>query len=183
MKRIIIIFGSIAGLIVTSLMLVSISGIFNNSEGGIGSLLLGYASMLVAFSLIFVGIKNYRDKHNDGAISFGKALQIGLLITLVASTIYVVIWMIDNYFFMPDFYEKYSAHLIAKMKSAGATLAEIQKQMAENQKMAEMYNNPFFKAMFTYMEILPVGIVVSLIAALILKRKPKTDGMIAANPV
>lgn len=183
MKKIVIICGSIAGLIVTSLMLASIAGCFGGSdfEGSLGSMLLGYTTMLVAFSLIFVGIKNYRDKHNDGIISFGKALKIGLLITLVASTIYVVVWMIDNYFFIPDFYEKYSAHIVAKMKSAGASAAEIQKQIAENQKMGEMYKNPFFKAMFTYIEILPVGIIVSFVAALILKRRPKTDNMIAAN--
>lgn len=181
MKKIVIICGSIAGLIVTALMLISISGYRNpNFEG---SLLLGYTSMLVAFSLIFVGIKNYRDKYNEGVISFGKALKIGLLITLVASTIYVVVWMIDNYVFMPDFYEKYSAHIVAKMRASGATADAIQKQILDNQKMTVMYRNPFFKAMFTYLEILPVGIVVSLIAALILKRKPKTDNMMTTSQV
>lgn len=182
MKKIIIICGSIAGLIVTSWMLASISGcISSDFEGSVNGMLLGYSSMVIAFSMIFVGIKNYRDKHNSGVISFGKSLKIGLLITLVASTIYVIVWMIDNYYFIPDFYEKYSAHLVAKMRSGGATAAEIQKQIAENQKMGEMYKNPFFKALFTYIEILPVGIIMSLLAALILKRKPKSDDTIAAS--
>jgi hypothetical protein len=183
MKKIIIICGSIAGLIVTSIMLASISGCITGSdfEGGIGSMLLGYSSMVVAFSLIFVGVKNYRDKQNDGTISFGKALKIGLLITLVASTIYVIVWQIDYYFFIPDFYEKYSAHVIRDMKAHGATTAQVQQQMAANKSNGEMYRNPLFNAMFTYFEILPVGIIMSLLAALILKRKPKADGMLAAD--
>ena len=181
MKKIVITCGLIAGLIVTSLMLASISGLLNNSEGGLGSMLLGYSSMIVAFSLIFVGVKNYRDKHNSGAITFGKSLKIGLLITLIASTIYVIIWQIDYYFFIPDFYEKYSAHIIHDMKAHGATQAAIQQQMAVNKSNGEMYRNPLFNAMYTYLEILPVGIIMSLLAALILKRKTKTDGMMAAN--
>lgn len=183
MKKIIIICGSIAGLIVTSIMLASISGCITGSdfEGGIGSMLLGYSSMVVAFSLIFVGVKNYRDKQNDGTISFGKALKIGLLITLVASTIYVIVWQIDYYFFIPDFYEKYSAHVIRDMKAHGATTAQIQQQMAANKSNGEMYRNPLVNAMFTYFEILPVGIIMSLLAAIILKRKPKADGMLAAD--
>lgn len=183
MKKIIIICGSIAGLIVTSMMLASISGCIAGSdfEGGMGSMLLGYSSMVIAFSMIFVGIKNYRDKHNDGIITFGRSLKIGLLITLVASTIYVIVWQIDYYFFIPDFYEKYSAHIIRDMKAHGATQAQIQQQMAANKSNGEMYRNPLFNAMYTYLEIVPVGIIMSLLAAVILKRKPKTDGMLATN--
>jgi len=183
MKKIIIICGSIAGLIVASIMLASISGCITGSdfEGGIGSMLLGYSSMVVAFSMIFVGVKNYRDKHNFGTITFGKSLKIGLLITLIASTIYVIVWQIDYYFFIPDFYEKYSAHIIREMKTDGATQAQIQQQMAANKSNGEMYRNPLFNAMFTYLEILPVGIIMSLLAALILKRKPKNDSMVTSQ--
>ncbi|HVV55852.1 MAG TPA: DUF4199 domain-containing protein, partial [Mucilaginibacter sp.] len=128
MKRNIIVCGLIAGLIVTSWFLVAMSGIFTIPY--YGSLLLGYTSMLVAFSLIFVAVKNYRDKHSEGAISFGKAFRIGLWITLIASTIYVLVWMVDYYFFIPDYLEKYSAHEIAKLKAAGATQAQINAKIA-----------------------------------------------------
>ncbi|HTK19930.1 MAG TPA: DUF4199 domain-containing protein [Mucilaginibacter sp.] len=181
MKKIIIICGSIAGLIVTSMMLLSISGCIGGSdfEGGIGSMLLGYSSMVIAFSMIFVGIKNYRDKHNDGTISFGKALKIGLLITLVASTMYVIVWQIDYSFFIPDFYDKYSAHIIKNMRAHGASQAEIVQQMAANKRDGEMYKNPLFRTMLTYMEIIPVGIIMALLAAVILKRKSNPDAMVA----
>jgi hypothetical protein len=181
MKKNIIICGLIAGLIVTSWMVAAMAGY--KSDYFEGSMLLGYTTMLVAFSLILVGIKNYRDKYNGGTITFGKALKIGLSITLIASTIYVIVWMIDYYYFIPDFYEKYSAHMIAKMKAAGATQAELQKQMADMQSYGKMYKNPFFNAMITYCEILPVGLIVSLISALILKRKTNSDNMVMANQV
>jgi len=185
MKKTIIICGSIAGLIVTSMMLASISGCITGSdfEGTTGSMLLGYSSMVIAFSFIFVGVKNYRDKYNSGTITFGKSLKIGLLITLVASTIYVIVWQIDYYFFIPDFYEKYSAQIIRDLKVHGATPAQIQQQMAANKTNGEMYRNPLFNAMFTYLEIIPVGLIMSFLAAVILKRKSKGDDIIAANAV
>lgn len=179
MKKIIIICGLIAGLIVTSWMLISMAG-YNNPNFE-GSMLLGYTGMVVALSLIFVGIKNYRDKQSDGNISFGKALKMGLLITLIASTIYVIMWQIDYFFFIPDFFEKYSAHIIRDMKAHGATQAQIQQQMAVNKSNGEMYRNPLFNAMYTYIEILPVGLIMSLLAALILKRKPKNDNMVTSQ--
>ena len=135
------------------------------------SMVIGYASMLLAFSLVFIGIRNYRDKYNAGIISFGKAFKIGMMMVLIASTIYVIAWLIDYYFFIPDFMDKISAHELDKLKASGATAVEIDKQTKEMADFATMYKNPFFNAMITYVEILPVGLIVTLISALILKRK------------
>jgi len=134
-------------------------------------MVIGYASMLLAFSLVFVGIRNYRDRFNEGTISFGKAFRIGLLIVLVASTVYVLAWLIDYYFFIPDFMDKYAAHMLNELKAGGASQAEIDKQTKEMADFTVMYQNPFFNAMMTYVEILPVGLVVTLVSSLILKRK------------
>ncbi len=170
MKKIVIVFGCLAGIIVATLMFISLAMYASkgNFENG---MLYGYASMLLAFSLIFVGIKKYRDDIGNGAISFGKAFKIGLFITLIASTFYVGAWLVEYYFYIPDFMEKYAAYSIDKMKVAGASVAEIEKQTKEMQGFAEMYKNPFFNAMMTYMEIIPVGLLVSVVCALILKRK------------
>ena len=173
MNRNIIIYGLIAGIIVSILMLLSTNYI-SHCEGNVDyntSMLIGYASMLIAFSLVFVGIRNYRDKYNEGVISFGKAFKIGIMIVIIASTIYVVAWLIDYYFFIPDFMEKYSAHMLEELKASGASQMEIDKQTKEMAGFARMYKNPFFNAMMTYVEILPVGLVVTLISSLILKRK------------
>ncbi len=168
MKKNIIIYGLIAGIVVSFLMLFSIS--FNIDDLNI-SLFIGYASMLIAFSFVFVGIRNFRDKYNAGVISFGKAFKIGIMIVLIASTIYVISWLIDYFFFNPDYLEKYSAHMLAQMKAGGASQTEINKQTIEMANLAKMYKNPLFNAMMTYVEILPVGLVVTLISSFILKRK------------
>lgn len=151
---------------------------YSHCEGNVDwntSMLIGYASMLIAFSMVFVGIRNYRDKFNNGTISFGKAFKIGILIVLIASTIYVVSWLVYYFFFIPDFMDKYGVREIENMKTSGATMTEIESKTKEMAEFAKMYKNPFFNAMMTYAEILPVGLIVTLISALILKSKTKNN--------
>jgi hypothetical protein len=174
MQKNIIIYGLISGVIVSTIMLFSMN-YYSRNEGAVDlntSMLIGYASMLVAFSLVFVGIRNYRDKFSGGVLSFGKAFKIGILIVLIASTMYVVSWLICYFFFIPDFLDKYGAQEIERLKTAGATAAELQSKTQEIADFTKMYKNPFFNALMTYAEILPVGIIVTLISSLILKRKP-----------
>jgi hypothetical protein len=179
MKRNIWIFGSIAGLIVAAFMVVS-SALCYHSGTFEGSMLLGYAGMLLAFSFVFVGIKNYRDQYNNGTVTFAQGLKIGGLITLIAATVYVVVWLFDFYLFIPDFMEKYIAHTITQAKADGATQAELNEQIADMAWYREKYKNPVWVMLLTYCEILPVGIVVILISALILKRNtPKAETVIA----
>jgi hypothetical protein len=172
MKKNVLVFGLISGLIVSTLMAISMVTMYNNPDAGHGggSMIIGYLSMLVAFSLIFVAVKNYRDKQNGGVISFGKAFKIGLLIALIGSTMYVIMWALLYNFYMPDFMDRYCAQMIenAKATSSQAKIQELTEQM-NTQK--EMYKNPLFFVLFTYFEILPVGLIVSLITALILKKK------------
>ncbi len=173
MKKNIIVYGLIAGIIVSVFMLSSVNYL-SHCKGNVDydtSMLIGYASMLLAFSLVFVGIRNYRDKFNEGVISFGLAFKIGIMIILIASTIYVIAWLIDYFYFIPDFIEKYSAHMLDKMKASGASQLEIDKQTEEMANFGRMYKNPFFNAMMTYLEILPVGLIVTLISSFILKSK------------
>jgi hypothetical protein len=173
MKKTIWVCGVIAGIISVSWGVVgeSLSG---DSLSLNTRLVLGYATMILAFSLIFVAIKNYRDTYNQGQITFGKALGIGLLITLIASTVYVVVWMIDFGYFVHDFGEKYTAQALAEMKANGASATAIKKETVEMTATMEKYRtSPLFRILLTYSEIVPVGMVVSLIAALILKKKTK----------
>lgn len=170
MKKIVIVCGLIAGLIVSAIMVISIATGYAGGANETG-MLIGYASMILAFSLIFVGIKNYRDNYHSGTISFGQAFRIGLYITLIASTIYVAVWLIDYFYFIPDFGDKYAAQMIDKLKASGASQPEIDKQTAEMASFTKMYQNPFFNALVTYLEIVPVGLLITLISAFILKRK------------
>ena len=169
MKKNVLVYGLISGFIIAALMAVNLaicskSGDFDNS------MIVGYASMLIAFSMIFVGIKNYRDKYNGGIISFGKAFKVGFFMTLIASTIYVIVWLVEEHFFFPDFMEKYMAFEMNKLQSSGISAAELADKTKELEQAKEMYKNPLFKILFTYAEILPVGLIVTLISSLILKR-------------
>lgn len=172
MKKNIWIFGLISGAIITSMMLYMAWVCCTNPEFESNDF-LGYTAMLAAFSFIFVGIRNYRNKFQDGIISFGKAFKIGLFISLIASTLYVLVWLVDYYVFIPGYLDQYIAHVMYKARLNGASadeLAETAKQMAN---FKEMYKSPVFVILVTYAEVLPIGLIVSLISAAILKRKTK----------
>ena len=106
-------------------------------------------------------------------ISFGKAFKIGFLITLVASTIYVGTWLVDYYAFKPGFVDKYITCMLDDAKANGASQAEIDKKASQMASFKEMYRNPVFVVLLTYMEVLPVGLVISLISAALLRKKIK----------
>jgi hypothetical protein len=169
MKKIVWTFGIIAGLInaawLISFLFAESKINFDNGE------LIGYTAMVVAFSLIFFAVRSYRDKHLDGTISFGKAFKVGLYISLIASAVYVVTWLIEYNFFMPDFMDQYSTHMLDKMKKAGQPEIKIREAAKQMEDFNKLYKNPFINAGFTFMEIFPVGLVVSLISAAVLKRK------------
>lgn len=178
MRKNILVYGLIAGVVAAALMLTSVN-YFSHCKGNVDyntSMVIGYASMLLAFSLVFVGVRNYRNNYNGGVISFGKAFKVGLLMVLVAATFYVAAWLVDYYCFIPDFAEIFSARMLEDIKASGASAADVAKQTKDLADFVVMFKNPFFNAMMTYMEILPVGIVVALISALILKRKALPAG-------
>ncbi len=179
MKKLVLRYGLLGGLFVAAVL--ATATLYSYSTGRFeGSMVLGYASMLLAFSLIFVAVKQLRDKHHGGVISFGKAFKAAILITLVTSTMYVLTWLVCYYFFMPDFMQQYSAYMMQKAATDGSTTFEIAMQAEQMKTYADMYKNPLFVVLLTYMEILPVGVLVSLVAALILKRK--RNEAIQGNP-
>ncbi len=163
-------YGILAGIILAVVMAISMVVYFNNPDIE-HSAVIGYTSMLVAFSMMFIGIRNYRDKANGGVISFIKALQIGALIALIGATFYVVTWLIIYYGFIPDFFDQYIELCLHQAQIAGASPAEIAAQTKEMAEFRELYQNPLFVVLVTYMEVLPLGLVVSLLSAVILRRK------------
>ncbi|MBL7939591.1 MAG: DUF4199 domain-containing protein [Flavobacteriales bacterium] len=169
MKRIILTYGIIAGVIVSAMMWLTLGSgkhDFDNGE------MIGYTTMVIALSTIFFGVKAYRDKQQGGAITFGKAFLIGLYITLVASTMYVASWMLMSATTDQDFVQQYYEHMKTKMESNGTPPAEMEAQLEEMREFGELYKNPLVKIGFTYVEILPVGLLLSLICAGFLRRKP-----------
>jgi hypothetical protein len=177
MRKTVIKFGIMAGLIASVWMLGTMALCYgsNNFEG---SMLLGFGSMIIAFSVMYPAIKGHRDKHKNGIISFGEAFKMAITIAFIGSTMYVGSWLIDYYFFMPDFMEKYSAHIMAKAQSGGA--AQVAAKTQEVASMKKWYGSILGVVFMTYMEIFPLGIIIALITALILKRKTNPDNAVIA---
>jgi hypothetical protein len=175
MKRNVLVYGGIGGLITIIWVFIAMAGFGHELDMTLG-MVLGYASMLIANIFLVIGVKNYRDKYNGGVITFGKALKVGLLITLLASTIYVANWLIYDYATDSRFIGEYVESTHKQLVESGASAAVIAKQDAEMQEFMVMYQNPLFKAAMTYMEILPMGILFALITAIAMRRKvPKTN--------
>jgi hypothetical protein len=172
MKRTVTVFGLISGGLLALMMLVGVALV--DTAGFENGMLIGYSTMILAGIIMIVGVKSYRDKVNNGVISFGKALKLALLITLISTLMYVAVWMIVSYTVWPDFMDKYADAMLEKMKASGANADQMAAATKEMEGAKEMYKNPLMRALMTFIEPLPVGIPMSLIAALVLRRKPGT---------
>lgn len=170
MSRIILVYGLISGLVVIlSIML----GLFlTDFEQTTHSSMqwLGYLIMLIALSTIFVAIKRYRDRQLGGVIRFGTATLLGLGIAAMAGVMYVAVWEI--YLAMTDyaFINNYVEGVIAAKQAAGIGGAELDALIAEMNRMREMYGNPLFRLPMTFLEIFPVGLLITLVSAAILRK-------------
>ena len=169
MRRIVLTFGLIGGAIVALMMVASFT--FMDRIGFDRSQVVGYTTMVLAFLMVFFGIRSYRDNIAGGSIRFGKAFGVGMLITLVISACYVATWEVIYYGGMAeDFTEKYSAYALEKERAAGATEAQLAERSAEMARFWEMYRNPFVNVGLTFLEIFPVGVVMTLVSAAIVRR-------------
>jgi hypothetical protein len=166
MKKNIWIFGLTLGAILCVNMIYAVNLCYTNPDFESNDV-LGYAVMVVIFSLIFFGVRNYRNKQLNGFISFGKAFKTGALIALVASTVYVAVWLFYYYLFVPDFLDVYIPHVLKETPET-----DLPAKTREMENFKEMYENPLFVILITYSEVLPVGLIVTLISALVLKKKP-----------
>jgi hypothetical protein len=169
MKKTVIRFGIFSSLLMAGGMLVNMH--FADAIGYDLAMLAGYTVMVISFLMVFFGVRSYRDKINDGVITFGQAFKVGSLIALISCAVYVGTWLILYYNFMPDFFSKYGAYQIQHMKDAHASQAEIDAAIKEMTHYVELYKNPFINAAMTFIEPLPVALIMSLLAALILKKK------------
>jgi hypothetical protein len=180
MKKVILINGLIAGVIVSAMFLISHPFVDRGQLSFDSGMVVGYTSMVIALSMIFFGVRSYRDRELNGTISFGKALGMGLLIALVAGTIYGLTWDVYYRFFGGDeFMVKFTEYTVTQMKKDGASVAEIAATRTEWEQFNRNYQNFFVRFAFTLMEILPVGLLISLITAAIVRTKtPVQHGVI-----
>jgi len=175
MKRHILTFGLILGAILAT-NTVYMMHLMRRDPDFMGNDVLGYAAMIIVFSLVFFGIRNYRNKELGGVIALGRAFKTGALIAFLGSTIYVVVGLSYIYLFAPDFIEVYSQYVLKCAERDGATETELAAKAEEMAQFATWYKNPLFAILISYMEVLPIGLVVAFISALVLKKKPGSAG-------
>lgn len=173
MKKSILTFGLISGLVLS--VLLGLSLLLADKIGSGHSMVLGYTIMVASFLLVYFGIRSYRDNVLAGQISFGRAFSCGILIALITTVCYVAMWEILYFNFMPHFMDSYFAAQIHAIQSAGLNPATTATRVAAIQHSQLLYQNPFVNMAYTFMEPLPVGLIVTLISAAILRRKSRTQ--------
>lgn len=164
MKKILIRYGAISAILISGLMMLSVAFAAE-------SYIVGYTGMIISFMVIFFAVRAYYNDNPEIKITFLKSLSIGLLITLIASVVYVIVWLILYNTVFTDFWDKYGVHELDKLRKSGASSATILKQAETIKEYKEMYKNPLINAAFTFIEPLPVGILISLISAAVIRKR------------
>ena len=180
MKKTVLTFGLISGFIISILMGGSL--LLADKIGTGHSMALGYTMMVASFLLIYFGVRSYRDNTLGGQISFGRAFACGILITLITTVCYVAMWEVLYFNFIPHFMDSYFAAQIHKVQSAGLDPATTAAQVAAIRHSQQLYQNPLINIAYTIIEPLPVGLVITLISAALLRRKAPTPSNSSPDP-
>ena len=173
MKKTVLTFGLIAGVMISVLMGGNL--LIANKIGSGHSLVLGYTTMVASFLLVYFGIRSYRDNALAGEISFGRAFACGILITLITCACYVAMWEVVYFNFLPHFMDSYFAAQIHKVQSLGLDPAATAARVAAIEHSQQLYQNPLVNMAYTFMEPLPVGLIITLISAAVLRRKAPVE--------
>jgi hypothetical protein len=168
MRKVVLTFGLISGAISSLMMVLTLPFIhtirLDRAE------IIGYATLVLSFLMVFFGIRSYRDNVADGTIGFVQAFKVGILITLISCACYVVTWEILYFNFLPDFWDTYSKAAAQQLKASNASAATIQAQLEQMERFGELYRNPLINVAMTFIEPFPVGLIMTLISSMVLRR-------------
>ncbi len=178
MKKTVWTFGLLSGAVMALFMVVTVPFI---GDHGAADAIVGYAGIVAAFLLVFFGVRSYRDTVLGGTISFGRAFSAGILIAGIASLCYVATWEVIYYKFMPDFYAKYGHSVVEQARKSGKSEADVAKVQSEMDAMVRRVENPLFVTAATFGEPFPVGLVIALVSAGVLRRKRAERGAVLAT--
>jgi hypothetical protein len=185
MKKIILTFGLVSGVVLSAMMVLTLP-LHDRIDNETG-MVIGYTTMVAASIAIYFGVRRYRDEIAGGSVSFGRAFLVGAAIACVSSACYTATWEVIYYNFKSDYLTTYQARELEKERARGATPAELAKKQAEFAAFAKLYANPVVNSAFTFLEPLPVGLLVALVSAGMLRRRRSgaADGLVgqaAAGP-
>ena len=174
MRKIVLTFGLIGGAMMSIMMFMTLP--FMDKIGFDNGMFIGYTSMVLAFLMVYFGIRSYRDNVAGGTITFGRAFLVGGLISLISIACYVASWQYIYQRVTPDFMERYTEYALNKKRAAGTPEADLAKMEADFAKFAEQYKKPLVRIGFTFLEPTPVALLAVLISAGLLSRKRRTQG-------
>jgi hypothetical protein len=169
MKKTVLTFGVISGLILSVMMIATIP--FMHKIGSDKGYIIGYTTMVLAGLLVFFGIRSYRENVSGGRITFARAFAVGILISAIACLFYVGTWEVMFYNFMPDFAEKYAAQMVQHAKASGASQQKIDETTRATEQFVRNYHNPAYNIAMTFLEVFPPFLLITLLSAAILRRK------------
>ncbi len=132
--------------------------------------IIGYSSMIISLSFVFFGIKHFRDKQNNGLISFGQALKIGLLISLLTALAFGILDTIYTQFVNPDFATEYYTNYIEQLKET-VPADELDEAIATAESQKELFSNPIMAFLLMAFTVFVIGFIISLLSSLVLQRK------------
>jgi len=170
MKKTVLTFGILSGLILAVTMIATVPFLHKVSEDK--GLIIGYTTMVMAGLLVFFGIRSYRENVSGGKLTFGRAFAVGLLISLLSCCFYVGTWEIIYFKFMPDFAEKYASQMVEHAKASGASGQKLDETARQAEQFARNYHNPAYNVGMTFLEVFPVFLAITLLSAAILRKKP-----------
>jgi len=167
-------YGLLSGLVLAILMGITVKASYGMA--------VGYTIMVLSFLIVFVGVKHYRDTECGGSITFGRAFAAGALMMLISCVCYVAMWEALAATVEKNFAHDYAASMVKRAQNSGLQGAALEAKIAEAHKFEAMYSNPLYRMSMTLLEPLPVGLVMALVTAGILRRKPEDGLSGAASP-
>ncbi len=173
MKRDVLKYGLLSGLAIALCLALTVP--FQKHTSASWSMVVTYTTMVLSFLIVFVGVKHYRDTDRNGSITFGRALAVGTLMMLLSCACYVAMWEVLLLTVEKNFAHDYTASLVHQAQQSGLQGAALDRRIADARKFETTYNNPLYSAAITLLEPLPVGLIMALVTAGILRRKPR-DG-------
>jgi len=179
MKKTVVVFGVASGLVSSVLMLLTMP--FMHRIGYDRGLVVGYTAIVAAFLVVFFGVRSYREQQPGGGLTLGRAFSVGILIVLISCVFYVATWEIIYFKLSPSFMADWTAHAVASARASGASQAKIDETVQQMAQFKRIYDNPAYNAAVTFLEPFPIGLLVALVSAAVLRRRPGApDGSRAA---
>ena len=169
MKKVVLTFGFLSGALSSVMMLATVP--FMDQIGFDHGAVVGYTAMVISFLFVFFGVRAYREQSGPGPFTFGRGFGVGLLITLISCVFYVATWEVIYFKLSPDFFEKYTAYAVERVRASGGSQQKIDETAKQMQTFKVMYDKPLINAALSFIEPLPVGLLVTLVSAGVLRRK------------